>query len=151
LLLASLPSDSEGLKLITGPNLYFKKLKGFKTESIQNMHFSTRFPCPVTVCHYLKKLNMQTGSQREDRKIRHHLSTSFPKQYNGHSGIYVPNITNNYSEKRILIAFKIKMVLLFPSVNSYSQSQPASLSLLGEDKLTKKHVTNNAFSFCSCQ
>lgn len=45
-------------------------------------------------------------------------------------------------KKYILIAFKIKMVLLFPSVNSCIQSQPASLPLLGEDKLTKKHVTN---------
>lgn len=45
-------------------------------------------------------------------------------------------------QRKILIAFKIKMVLFCPSVNLHNRFQPASPSLLGEDKLTKKHVTN---------
>lgn len=63
------------------------------------------------------------------------LSTSFPTQLNGHSAVYVPSVTNNYSEKKILSNLKIKMALPFPSVNLDSKSQPASPSLLGEDEL----------------
>lgn len=97
-----------------------------------------RFYYPVTLRHLVSQ-KAQYADWFPGRG--HHFSTCHPKQYNGYSGIYTPNAITNYSE-RTLIAFQIKMVLLFPSVNSCIQSQPASLPLLGEDKLTKKHVTN---------
>lgn len=103
-------------------------------HSNRKMHFGVRFHCPVTLSLFVLA---QCADWFTDRG--HHLSTCYPKQYNWYLGIYVPNPINNYSEKP-LITFQIKM--LFPSVNSSIQPQPASLSLLGEDKLTKKHVTN---------
>lgn len=92
-----------------------------------------RFLYAMTLC----QLDVQTGSQTED--------IIYPPVIPNNTmvlGIYAPNAINKYSEKKTLIAFQIKMVLLFPSVNSCIYSQPASFFLLGEDKLTKKHVTN---------
>lgn len=60
--------------MITGPNLYSRKLKGFNTS--RKMHFRTRFkntfwdkislPCDTLSLVNLRELNMQTGSQTED-------------------------------------------------------------------------------------
>lgn len=95
-----------------------------------------RFHYPVTLCTFESSICRLVHRQRI--LFIHLLSQTIQWILD----IYAPNAINNYSEKTTLIAFQIKMVLLFPSVNSSIHSQPASLFLLGEDKLTKKHVTN---------
>lgn len=72
---ATLPSGSEGLHIIPGPNWCSKKLEGFNKKSSRKMHFRTRFKDAFwdeislpydTVTYYLRELNVQTGSQTED-------------------------------------------------------------------------------------
>lgn len=50
------------------------------------------------------------------------------------------DIQDNYSDKNILIVFKIKTVLPFP-LSDIQLGYSISASI-GEGKLTKKHVTN---------
>lgn len=132
---ASLPSGSERFQVITGQTRVPRNqndLTQTQTEKcISGWDFTTLWHCTLesSLCRLV---------HRQRILFIHLLSQTIQWIL----GIYAPKAINNYSEKTTLIAFQIKMVLLFPSVNSSIHSQPASLFLLGEDKLTKKHVTN---------